>query len=91
MDQWKEVLDYSNYEVSNFGVIRNRKTKLILKQYFNRKGFLYVYLIDSNNGRRYKKLVHRAVAEVFLPETNIQPYVEHIDGNKENNVVWNLR
>ena len=35
-------------------------------------------------------LLHRLVAEVFLPNPNNLEIVNHIDGNKHNDEVWNL-
>lgn len=52
------------------------------------KGYLQVTLYVGK--RRICKLVHRLVAETFLPNPNGYDQINHIDGNKSNNNVSNL-
>ena len=44
-----------------------------------------------NNQRRKRFLVHRLVAEAFIPNPNGLPVVDHIDGDPANNNLSNLR
>lgn len=84
-------LDYIyNYQISNYGNIRNKITYKILKQHVNKGGYMGVCV--SLGCRNKKKLIrtHRAVAERFIPNPNNYPQVNHIDGNKMNNSVNNL-
>ena len=37
------------------------------------------------------KLVHRLVADAFIPNPNNYPFIDHIDGNPANNNAENLR
>lgn len=87
-EQWKHYI--YNYSVSNCGRIRNDKTNRILSLNKIGKGYLgiCVSLGSKNNNKMIR--VHRAVAELFIPNPNNLPQVNHIDGNKENNVVSNL-
>ena len=86
-------IKYENYQVSNFGNVmslnyrRTGKPKL-LKPRKVRGGYLRVIL--CKNGKKKKFLVHRLVAEAFIPNPNNLPQVNHIDENKENNRVDNL-
>ena len=50
-------------------------------------GYLQVYL----RGSRIPQLVHRLVAEAFIPNPENKPFVDHINGNKLDNRVENLR
>lgn len=84
---WKEINDFSNYEVSNFGKIRNKKTLQELK-YGLVRGYPHIDLYSLKNRKNY--YIHRLVAELFVPNPENKPQVNHIDGNKLNNNVNNL-
>ena len=97
-EEWKDIKNYEGlYQVSNLGRVksleRKKKSPLknqkyailkekILKQSKDAEGYPIVGL--TKNGKRKTNLVHRLVAETFLPIIN------HIDGNKENNNIANL-
>ena len=79
---WAKYSD--QYEVSSDGHIRNSKTKRILREFIGNDG----YLRTQFDGKT--RLIHRVVAETFLENPNNLPEVNHIDGNKQNNSVYNL-
>lgn len=92
---WKGLvykgIDYTErFEVSNSGKIRNIKTKHIYKSWINKKG--YEQVVVSTGSRKSKKVIkiHRAVAEMFVPNPENKPCINHIDGNKTNNCYDNL-
>lgn len=87
---WKEILEFPNYEVSNLGRIRNKKTGLIRKQHKGKTciGYWNIMLWSKNKSKNC--LVHRLVANAFIPNPLNKPQVNHIDGNRENNCVTNL-
>lgn len=76
------------YEVSNYGRVRNKKTKRFLTQHDNGKGYLFVSLWRNNKGKR--EYVHRLVALAFIPNPDKKPTVNHKDEDKQNNYVENL-
>lgn len=60
-----------------------------LKPETQKNGYKRVLLISKDN-KRCHKLVHRLVAEAFIPNPNNLLQVNHKDGNKNNNHVSNL-
>lgn len=84
---WKQIEGKPNYEVSDDGQVRNKKTGRILKPSTRKDGYCQVML-----GRKTVPLyIHRLVAIAFIPNPENLPQVDHIDGVKSNNMVSNLR
>lgn len=82
---------YENYEINEFGDIKNKSTNHILKKSIHKSGYYYVTLSMGKRGRVKSIKVHKAVAETFLPNPNNYPYVDHIDENKLNCCLSNLQ
>lgn len=78
----------NNYSINKKGDVYSYYTNKILEQRNNKKGYPTIYL--TINGKGISKVVHRLVAQTFIPNPNNLPQVNHIDGNKENNSVENL-
>ena len=89
--QWKAIQGYQAYFVSPLGQVWSSVTGKLMKPLI-RKGYSTVG-IYRDEGSRYpsRPLVHRLVAEAFLPNPMNLPIVDHIDRNKDNNTVENLR
>ena len=88
MANWKVIRDYDNYEVSDEGEVRNRKTGRVLKTGYASSGYRKVNLSTGNVVKN--ALVHRLVADNFLPNPGNKNVVNHIDGDKSNNRLANL-
>lgn len=88
---WKPILNYEGlYEVSNFGRVKSFRfgKERILKPGINKGGYFFVVLYK--NGKKKNHLVHRLVAEAFLPNPDNLPEVNHKDENPQNNNIENL-
>lgn len=100
---WRDVVGYEGiYEVSNNGLIRTKKGKKTYTKYHGWRTWNQRVLsqkVDEENTRRvnlwkdgkYKThLVHRLVAEAFIPKIKGKDFINHKDGNRRNNNVSNL-
>lgn len=88
MEIWKKILEYEGlYEVSNTGKVRDLKGN-IKPMYKNNKGYLCLSLYY--NGKTYHPTIHRLVAKAFIPNPDNYSQINHIDCNKDNNIVDNL-
>lgn len=96
-EEWRDIRGFAGlYQVSNFGRVRSLGRKvsrrytstIILKQYLQPNGYLFVRI--SKDGKYTNKLVHRLVAEAYLPNPDNLPQVNHKDEDKTNNIVSNL-
>ncbi len=83
------ITDFENYEVSNMGNVRVIKTKKILNLGYGTGGYCKVELYFA--GKRVTKRIHRLVAETFLENPDDKSCVDHIDNNRLNNNLTNLR
>lgn len=90
---WKPIKGYEGlYEISSFGKV------LTVKRQGTSGGFVkvtvrkdgYIQVLLSKDGKQKNHLVHRLVATAFLPMQTGKSQVNHIDGNRNNNMVSNL-
>ena len=82
------VLDlFSGYTIREDGQVRNRHGRVISQQIGN-SGYIRIELWSSGSGKKY--LLHRLLAQAFIPNPKAKPQINHIDGNKTNNALSNL-
>ena len=98
MDEvWVNIPEFPNYWVSNLGRVKsiryiskyNCNKEIILKQYTDRYGYLFVGFSVNHTKVKWFK-VHRLVAKMFLNDYSESLQVNHKDENKKNNKVSNL-
>ena len=101
LEIWLPILGFPHYEVSNMGRVRSnwckdwRKMRYIIKPVDNNSGYKKVRLLDSDpeTGRvKVKNVpVHRLVARAFIGERPEGYVIDHINGDRWDNRVQNLR
>ena len=98
MEEWKNIKGYEGlYQVSNFGRVKSlnyhRTGKEVLMKpgrFVMKSGNAYYGVKLYKDSKMNVKLVHRLVAEAFIPNPNNLPQVNHKDENGLNNRVDNL-
>lgn len=102
---WKQLYEYSDYEVSNFGEIRSvyRQFKDSLERPTAKKSKTLKPLVNGKVGAQYVQImtlgkkktiyIHKAVADHFVPNENKEElrWVIHLDGDYSNNRWDNLK
>ena len=79
-----------HYHVTKEGVVINTKTGKLVKQSLTNAGYLQLQLYMSKD-LKINMQVGRAVALAYLPNPEMLTDVDHIDNNKLNNHLSNLR
>ena len=90
-EEFKIIEDHPNYLVSNLGRVKRIFNGSIVNGYVGKRGYV---IVDFRN-RKLKtgrvRSVHQLVGLAFLPNPDNKPEVDHIDRDKTNNVLSNLR
>lgn len=90
-EEWRDIEGYDGkYQISNYGRVKSFKCKTphILKPFLSRDGYLKNNLCLQ--GKQCPRAVHRLVAQVFIPNPDNKPQINHVDGVKWNACSTNL-
>ena len=88
MEEFRVIQGYENYSVSNLGNVINNKSKYILKP-FKKNGYLYIAISIAGKNKHLR--VHRLVGLAFILNPANKPSIDHVDNDRTNNNVSNLR
>lgn len=89
---WKDIVGFEErYQISDRGEVRNTKTLNMLSLKIDRDGYQQIGLRKSGDRKKYWFSIHRLVATHFLEGYSDRLCVDHIDHNKCNNNISNLR
>lgn len=87
---FKYIPNYEGlYSIDKKGNVFSHISGKMLKQQANHKGYFMVDL--WKNGKAKKGVIHRLVAQTYIQNPGNLPEVDHIDTNRQNNNVNNLR
>ena len=87
MEEWRQIVEFNKYEVSNMGNIRSDRGPL--KPGKDTYGYRQINLYKD--GARYTRKVYRVVMETFNPNIENKPQIDHINRIRDDDRVENLR
>lgn len=86
---WKEIeLSKGKYLISDKGEVFSVVKGKIRPSHYDKDGYKIITFMTKEFNKTCK--IHRLVAQAFIPNPENKPQVNHIDGNKGNNIVDNL-
>ena len=84
-----EVKDYPNYLIYKDGRVYSKNRNIFMKSRLDKDGY-YTVCLCKNMKKKYF-LIHRLIALHYIPLVDEKNLVDHIDRNKTNNDISNLR
>ena len=77
------------YAITSCGKVWSYRAQKFMSPRVHAGGYLSVHL--SINGKEKCFLIHRLVAEAYIPNPDNLPQIDHIDGDKTHNWINNLQ
>lgn len=91
MDFYKLQPPYEMYSITKSGIVKNNISNHVMREWTNKYGYLYYTLRNSELKTKRNLSKHRLIAKTFIENPKNLPCIDHIDRNKKNNEIDNLR
>jgi len=87
---WVDIKGFKGYQISNYGRVKLLRPfgGSYIKMLAIKSNYSYVRISKNNRSKGYR--ICRLVAIHFVPNKENKPFVNHIDGNKKNDIWYNL-
>ena len=94
--EWRDIAGFNKYEISNEGKVKNKNSEKELKPQYDGKYWRIGLRVDTKNNDKkclqQNMALHRLIAAAFIEnEGERKWYVDHIDSNRDNYDIKNLR
>jgi hypothetical protein len=93
MEKWVDIQGFEQYQVSTLGRVKSKAkhfmNEKILTGTIDPNGYIRVGLRKDN--KPYNRVVHRLVMENFNPTDDMSKEVDHINRDRQDNRLCNLR
>ncbi len=87
-EEWTTIKGH-HYFISTHGNVENARTGKLLTPRLSKTGYHTINLYINGKAKDFK--VHKLVANAFIDNPHNKQFVDHIDGDKLNNRIDNLR
>ena len=92
MEEWRDIAEFPGYQVSDLGRVRNADGLILKWSFAGDTGTGgYPHLILYKEGKNFGRYIHRLVAIAFIANPNNEPTIDHLNNDKTDNRVSNLK
>jgi len=88
--EFKILKEYPFYKIYADGRVYSLRLKRYIKGHKNKRGY-YAFTLYDQEGKRKHKALHQLLAMAFIPNPDNYEVVRHLDDNKDNNTLSNLK